>query len=162
MLPHGTCAKSFQSLQYIASQKGHPLSSTILTRTIMDKRYFHGVRTMAAAGLTNCATEDCDWVGLFHLQKIFHELFCLQNTTMMRPNDFSDRAMYFLQCSIPRAMGKIKDTMGEAPVQVKKFFLDKLKFNDNSENEVSMNQDVQVFVLTVCYSSRTITILLPS
>lgn len=107
----------------------------------MDQRYFHGVRTMAAEGLTKCATEDCDWIGLFHLQKIFQELFCLPNSTMMRPNDFSDRAMYFLQCTIPKAIGKIKDSMGEAPVQVKRFFLDKLKFNDNSENEVSMNRE---------------------
>jgi len=102
----------------------------------MDKRYFHGVRTMAATGLVKCATDECDCIGLYHLEKIFHELFCFTNSNMMRPNDFSERAAYFLQCVIPRAIGKIKDNAGEAPARVKRFFLDKLKFNDNSENEV--------------------------
>ena len=86
-----------------------------------------------------CATEDCDWIGMIHLQKIFHELFCMPNSVMMRPNDFSDRTLYFLQCTIPRSLGRVKDSTGETPAQVKRFFLEKLKFNDNSENEFSDN-----------------------
>lgn len=102
----------------------------------MDRRYFHGIRTMAAAGLIKCATEECDWIGMFHLEKIFQEMFCVPNSAMMRPNDFSHRPSYFLQCAIPKALGRIKDNAGEAPASIKRFFLDKLKFNDNSENEV--------------------------
>jgi len=105
----------------------------------MDKRYFYGVRLMAIEGLVKCATEDCDWIGMIHLQKIFHELFCMSNSVMMRPNDFSDRTLYFLQCTIPKSLGRVKDSTGETPAQVKRFFLEKLKFNDNSENEFSDN-----------------------
>jgi len=105
----------------------------------MDKRYFYGVRLMAIEGLVKCATEDCDWIGMIHLQKIFHELFCMPNSVVMRPNDFSDRTLYFLQCTIPRSLGRVKDSTGETPAQVKRFFLEKLKFNDNSENEFSDN-----------------------
>ena len=105
----------------------------------MDKRYFYGVRLMAIEGLVKCATEDCDWIGMIHLQKIFHELFCMPNSVVMRPNDFSDRTLYFLQCTIPRSLGRVKDSTGETPSQVKRFFLEKLKFNDNSENEFSDN-----------------------
>lgn len=117
---------------------------------------------MAATGLVKCATDECDWIGLYHLEKIFHELFCFTNSNMMKPNDFSERAAYFLQCVIPKSIGKIKDNAGEAPARVKRFFLDKLKFNDNSENEVRI---AHKFCSWFCsfqanntYSSMTITI----
>lgn len=126
-----------QSLQYIARQRPFKLVSTILIRTLMDARYFHGIRTMAADGLARCATRDLDMVGLFHLEKAFQEFFCLPNSPMTRTNDFSDRSAYIMQCAIPKAIAKVRDDDGKAPMRVKKFFMDKLKFNDNSNNEVS-------------------------
>lgn len=56
---------------------------------------------------------------------------------MTRSNDFSDRTSYLIQCAIPRAMARVRDTEGKAPTRVKQFFVDKLKFNDNSNNEFS-------------------------
>ena len=127
-----------ESLQYIAMQKGHPLVSTILTRTLVDRRYFHGVRTMAAVGLTKCAKDELDWIGLYHLEKTFQEFFCFSDSPMTRSNDFSDRTSYLVQCAIPRAISKIRNNAGQAPMRVKRFFVDKLKFNDNSNNEVCL------------------------
>jgi len=131
-------ANLWQSIQYITSQKGHPIISTILTRTLLDGRYFHGIRTAAAAGLAKCARDELDWIGIFHLEKAFQEMFCLPDGPMTRPNDFSDRTSYLMQCQIPKIIAKIKDNAGQAPVAVKKFFVEKLKFNDNTDNEVSL------------------------
>lgn len=104
----------------------------------MDQRYFHGIRTAAAATLTKSARADMNWVGLFHLEKVFQELFCYANSPMTRPNDFSDRTSYLIQCAIPRAIAKIRDDSGKTTLAVRTFLLEKLKFNDNSSNEVSV------------------------
>ncbi|KAI9656059.1 MAG: hypothetical protein M1821_005120 [Bathelium mastoideum] len=126
-----------ESIQYLVAQKAHPLISTILTRTLMDHRYFHGIRTSAAAALAKCARDELDWIGLFHLEKAFQDSFCLPNSPMTRSNDFSDRTSYLIQCAIPRAISNVRDNSGKSPLRVKRFFVDKLKFNDNSNNDFS-------------------------
>ncbi len=103
----------------------------------MDRRYFHGIRTAAAMSLARCATEELDWLGLYQLDKAFQHFYCFPNSSMTRSNDFSDRTSYIVQCAIPRALATIRDRHGRAPLQVKHFFADKLKFNDNSNNPVS-------------------------
>lgn len=50
----------------------------------MDRRYFHGIRTTAALALSKHATQQLDWVGLFHLEKAFQELFCFPGSPMPR------------------------------------------------------------------------------
>ncbi|KAL8995508.1 MAG: hypothetical protein Q9169_004768 [Polycauliona sp. 2 TL-2023] len=127
-----------ESVQYMASQKTHRLISTIMLRTLMDTRYFHGVRTAAADALVKHAKEgEIDWLGLYQLEKAFQHFFCYNDSPMPRPNDFSDRAAYFIQCAIPKAIAKIRDTHGRSPIRARMFLLDKLKFNDNSDNEFS-------------------------
>lgn len=132
----------------MASQKTHPLISTIMLRTLMDTRYFHGVRTAAADALVKHAKEgDIDWLGLFHLEMAFQHFFCYNDSPMPRPNDFSDRAAYFIQCAIPKAIAKVRDSHGRSPIKARMFLLDKLKFNDNSDNEVSPTLLHQRYVL---------------
>ncbi|KAI4139467.1 MAG: hypothetical protein L6R39_006275 [Caloplaca ligustica] len=127
-----------ESLQFMAAQKEHALISTILMRTLMDTRYFHGIRTAAAAALAKHAREgDMDWRGLFHLEKAFQHFFCYNDSPIPRPNDFSDRAAYFIKCAISKAIGKVRDARGRSPIRARMFLLDKLKFNDNSINEFS-------------------------
>ena len=121
----------------MAHQKEHPLISTILLRTLLDTRYFHGVRTAAIAALATQAKEVMNWLGLFHLEKAFQHFFCYGDSQVTRPNNFSDRAAYFVQCAIPRAIGKVRDVGGKSPLRARAFLLDKLKFNDNSDNDVS-------------------------
>ncbi|KAB8621888.1 hypothetical protein FH972_025999 [Carpinus fangiana] len=127
----------YESVHFLSTCQTHPLVSTFLARTLMDRRYFHGIRTAAAQGLPRNAKDELDWIGLFHLEKAYQELFCVPNTSMTRPNDFSDRASYLVQCEIAKAIATIKDNSGRAPPRVKRFFVDKLKFNDNSNNEYS-------------------------
>ena len=93
---------------------------------------------MAANALPKNAKDEVDWIGLFHLEKAFQELFCFPDSPMTRSNDFSDRSSYMMQCAIPKAIAQIRDNHGRSPMRVKRFFIDKLKFNDNSNNEVGL------------------------
>ncbi|KAI5204694.1 hypothetical protein E4T39_03495 [Aureobasidium subglaciale] len=127
----------YESLQHVLKQNAHPLMSTILVRTLMDRRYFHGIRTLAAEGLTKCATPSLNWVGQYHLERAFQEFFCFADSSMPRANDFSDRMSYLIQKAIPIALSHVKDERGKVPMSVRRFFVDKLKFNDNSNNEFS-------------------------
>lgn len=102
----------------------------------MDRRYFHGIRASAARALVKHAKEEINWLGLYHLERAFQELFCLPGSPMTRSNDFSDRAAYVLQLVIPEAISKVRDNGGKTPMRVKRFLYEKLKFNDNSNNEV--------------------------
>ena len=125
----------------MAAQREHPLVSTILVRTVMDRRYFHGIRTAATAALPKHAKDELNWIGLYHLEKAFQEFFCFPDSPMIRSNDFSDRAAYYIQCAIPRAIAEVQDHDGNAPMRVRAFLFDKLKFNDNSNNDVSLPKD---------------------
>jgi transcription initiation factor TFIID subunit 2 len=126
-----------ESIQFLANKEGHRLISTFLVKTLMDNRYFHGIRTMAAMVLAQSALKRTEWVGLFHLKKTFRELFCLPNSPLTRPNDFSDRSMYLLQCAIPKAIARIKGEDGRSPLEAKQFLLDLVRYNDNRGNDYS-------------------------
>ncbi|KAL5336739.1 hypothetical protein BJX70DRAFT_268200 [Aspergillus crustosus] len=141
-----------ESLQYMAAQREHALISTIFVRTLMDRRYFYGIRVAAARALVKHAKEDINWLGLYHLEKAFQELFCLPGSPMTRSNDFSDRAAYVLQLVIPEAISKVRDPSGKTPARVKRFLYDKLKFNDNSNNEYSDNFYVATLMTALCHA----------
>lgn len=121
----------------MAIQGGHPLISTFCVRTLMDQRYFHGIRKAAADVLATCGKDEFGWIGLYHLERVFQELFCYADSPMTRPNDFTDRASYNIQCAILQAISKVRDANGHATFRVRKFLLEKLKLNDNSNNEFS-------------------------
>ncbi len=103
----------------------------------MDRRYFHGIRTSAAKALGILAKEENGWADLQHLERVFEELFCIPGTVMAQPNDFSDRSFFNIQCAIVRSMGNIRDHHNRAPFGARKFLYEKLRYNDNSVNEVS-------------------------
>ncbi|KAL8826525.1 MAG: hypothetical protein Q9191_003749 [Dirinaria sp. TL-2023a] len=126
-----------ESIQYMADRNALPLLSTIFVRTLMDRRYFHGIRTAAALALHKQAKQEFDWIGLHHLEKAFEELFCFPDSKMPKPNDFSDRAAYYIQCAIPQAVAKVRDNGRTSPIRARKFLFEKLRYNDNSNNEFS-------------------------
>ncbi len=126
-----------ESIRYLADKEGHRLISTFLIKTLMDNRYFHGIRNLAAQVMAQSALKRTDWIGLFHLKKAFGEMFCLPGSPMTRSNDFSDRSLYLIQCAIPRAIAKIKGEDGKAPIEAKRFLLDVVRYNDNRGNDYS-------------------------
>ena len=68
-------------------QRAHPLISTIFVRTLMDSRYFHGIRVTAARLLVKHAKDEVDWIGLVlypFLQRIWEH----ENNFLIIPHDF--------------------------------------------------------------------------
>ena len=127
-----------EAVQAISRFPASPLISSIYLRTVMDKRYFHRIRTSAAMAMVRQATQDTDYIGFWHLRKAFEELFCSSDTksTVTRPNDFSNIAAYQLQCGLIQAISKVRDAKGIALPEAIEFLLDKLKFNNNGTNPV--------------------------
>ena len=129
------------SIQQIGKYTGNPLVSSILLRTMMDSRYFHGIRKAAAENLVSHAKPGANMIGLFHLKKAYEELYCIRegDSVMTRPNDFSDQLSYYLQISLITALSRVREDEDKrhAPHVVKAFLLEKLRFNDNSQNEFS-------------------------
>lgn len=115
----------------------HPLVSTILTRTIVDKTYFYGIRTMAVDVLPRHAVKDLNWIGLVHLQKTFQHFFCHPGTSTPLPNNFLDKRQYFVQCAIPDAIARIRGDDGHCPKEARRFLLEQLQENNNADNVYS-------------------------
>lgn len=126
-----------ESMQHLLRSQPHHVSHTILVRTLFDERYFHGIRVMAAEGLALLAKDGLLEVGQRHLMKTFEHFFCDEDSVMPRPNDFSNRISFIIQCAIPKAMAQLRDADNRVPRGVMQFFVDKLKFNDNSDNAFS-------------------------
>lgn len=126
-----------ESMMFLATMPNHRLVATFLTRTLMDERYFWGIRKMAAKLLKVHATEAVDWVGLKQLEKAFQELSCYQGTKMPRSNNFEDKRLYYVEKAIPEALSEIRDRNGHCPPEARHLIMDMLKFNDNGNNRFS-------------------------
>ncbi|OAP60085.1 hypothetical protein AYL99_05087 [Fonsecaea erecta] len=128
-----------ESIRTISRYPPDATTSSIFVRTLMDRRYFHGVRALAAKSLVRHAAEEVDNIGLFHLMKAYEALYCDadQSSALTRPNDFSDQLSYRLQCEVVETIAMVRNSQGHAPKKVRDFLLDKLKYNDNSVNDYS-------------------------
>ncbi|KAI1495586.1 hypothetical protein F5X99DRAFT_116700 [Biscogniauxia marginata] len=121
-----------------AQTGAHPLVSTILTRTLLDPRYFYGLRVMAANELPRHAVQDqVNWIGLKHLTKTFQHFFCYPGTYTPRPNNFADKRQYLVQGVIPEAIARIRGEDGKCPKEARRFILEQLQANNNSDNVYS-------------------------
>ncbi|MCJ1313061.1 hypothetical protein MMC25_006737 [Agyrium rufum] len=145
-----------ESIQFMEAQREHALVSTFLIRTLMDTRYFHGIRTTAAAALPKHAKPELDWLGWYHLEKAFEDFFCLPDSKMTRNNDFTNRASYYVQCTIPKAMARIRDNSGKSPLFVRKFLYEKLKYNNNAGNQFSDSHFVAILMESLAETLATI------
>ncbi|KAL2708291.1 Transcription initiation factor TFIID subunit 2 [Kluyveromyces marxianus] len=122
----------------INSSSNSLVYSSILTRTAMDPKYFHGVRVAACRALSKFVIENNEPTeftgGPRHLIKIFRELFCYNDSNIPKNNDFSDYQKYMLQKSIPKFLALVRNDEGVCPSFVKQFLLDVVRYNDNSGN----------------------------
>jgi len=131
------------ALLFFRRSRRHGVAATIETRTVIDRRYFHGIRTMAVEDLAKQADPDLNYVGLFQLILCFRHFFCNKmvgkngvTTFPPHPNDFHDKAQYAVQCAIPAAVARTRK-QGRCSRDGRNFLLELLLFNDNSENEYS-------------------------
>ena len=130
------------------SQMPSLITSSMLTRTVLVTKYFFRIRAEAAYGLANCALPHLDQLGLFHLFMLFRTAYCfdlphgagddgataLDAPCIPKPNDFSDMADYFVRRALIAAIGRVRDHTGKTPPVVQRFFINLLKYNDNSTN----------------------------
>ncbi|KAL5612280.1 hypothetical protein BROUX41_000180 [Berkeleyomyces rouxiae] len=140
------------TLLFIRRERPHPVASTFLIRTLMDTRYFHGIRTMAANLLQLQATEQTEMRGMVQLMESFKHFFCYPGTTSPKPNDFSNKQQYLVQKMIPQALSRVRDKRGKCPMKVQNFLLDLLLYNNNSDNEFSDHFYVSTLITSLAYS----------
>ncbi|OMJ15533.1 Transcription initiation factor TFIID subunit 2 [Smittium culicis] len=128
-------------------------ASTTLMRTIMDNRVYYRVRAEAALALSKFATPELNWIGLYHLVKIYKNRFCLPLFTkdssepsngdeedidvsrLPKRNNFSNFSEYFTLKAIITALSNITGENGDIPISVKNILYNAAKYNDNGENQ---------------------------
>jgi transcription initiation factor TFIID subunit 2 len=123
--------------------KPSPMGSTIDVRTLMDRRYYSGIRSMAASDLPKHAVSAnaMNNIGMQHLIVAYERLFCAwqpgTNAWTPLPNDFHDKMNYHVQCSMIESISKLREENGRCPERPRHFLFDLLAFNNNDTNEYS-------------------------
>ncbi|KAJ3487118.1 hypothetical protein NLI96_g3752 [Meripilus lineatus] len=124
----------------------NPIISSTLTKTVLVTNYYYRIRCEAAQALVTCAINRLEWIGLFHLFKLFLR-YCYEpenpepdlftHSYVPRPNDFSDFAEYFVRKSLLKAISRVRFETGKTPPVVRQFLIDQLRYNDNTSNPYS-------------------------
>lgn len=123
------------AMLYLTNGPLHPIASGFLVRTLLDRRYFHGIRTMAAAALPRQAhIKDIPMLGLRQLMKAYREMFCHEGTNQPKPNDFSNKKQYNVRVAIIKAIAAVRDSTYRCPLEARRFILDQLLYNNNIDN----------------------------
>ena len=135
------------AMLYLTHGPLHPIASGFLVRTLVDRRYFHGIRTMAAEALPRQSNiKDIPLLGLRQLMKAFREMFCYDQTNQPYPNDFRDKKQYNVRCAIIKAIALVRDHTYRCPFEARRFILDQLLFNNNEDNPVSDHHYIALLV----------------
>ncbi|KAK4051913.1 hypothetical protein OIV83_002618 [Microbotryomycetes sp. JL201] len=121
--------------------------SSNLTKAILIPNYFIRVRMEAALALISCATSSQNYLGLFHLFKLFQTKYCFEPDVetqdplgfrcIPKTNDFGDIGEYFLKKTLLTAISMVRDGSGQTPPVVLQFLLDLLQYNDNLGNKAN-------------------------
>lgn len=124
------------SIEYFGNQeKANPVYCATLTRTLMDDRYFYGVRIAAARALAQISRPSNRFAGLNYLIMAFKKLFCFEDSLIPKSNSFEDFGRLYLQKAMPKLMSTIRDDDGNTPFKIKNLLFNLLKYNDNSNND---------------------------
>lgn len=135
------------AMLYLAHGPLHPIASGFLVRTLIDRRYFHGIRTLAARALTRQANiKDLPLLGLRQLMRSFREMYCYDQTNQPQPNDFTDKKQYNVRCEIIKAIALVRDHTYRCPMEGRRFILDQLRLNNNEDNVYSDHHYIALLV----------------
>ncbi|KAJ4485637.1 hypothetical protein J3R30DRAFT_3440949 [Lentinula aciculospora] len=128
------------------SKQPTAIVSSTLTKTVLVSNYHYRIRCEAASALVNCSIRRLDFLGLFHLFKLFLR-YCYEpedsnqdlfsHNFIPKPNDFSDLSEYFVRKSLVSAISRIRFENGKTPSVVRQFLIDQLRYNDNTANPYS-------------------------
>ncbi|KAJ2935753.1 hypothetical protein H1R20_g1340, partial [Candolleomyces eurysporus] len=128
------------------AEKPTAIVSSTLTKAVLVTNYYYRVRCEAALALVQVAIRRLDFLGLFHLFKLFlrycyepedpaQDLFA--HKYVPKPNDFSDLPEYFVRKSLITAISQVRFENGNTPSVVRQFLIDQLRYNDNTANPYS-------------------------
>lgn len=124
------------AVRYFGTQsQADVVHCTTLTRTLLDDRYHHGVRTAAAQALADISNPTNNFAGLPYLLRAFQSMFCFEDSTIPFSNSFEDFGKLFLLKAIFKILASVKDDDGRTPQPIKNLLLNFVKYNDNSTNE---------------------------
>lgn len=141
------------AMLYLAHGPLHPIASGFLVRTLIDRRYFHGIRTMAAEALPRQSNiKDIPLLGLRQLMRAFREMFCYEQTNQPYPNDFTDKKQYNVRIAVIKAIAQVRDHTFRCPLEARRFILDQLLFNNNEDNPYSDHHYISILVETLATS----------
>lgn len=144
-----------QAIDNLRMYPSHAASSA-LTRTALITNYYYRVRMEAVKALKENAVPTTDYLGLFHILKLYQHFFCHPPETETLdpfeiqckplPNDFSNFADYFVQKALISTMGGLVDQNGGNSVwrNVRQLLVDLLRFNDNTLNRVSLISSIDI------------------
>lgn len=126
----------YEAIRFFSLQeKPNEIYCTALTRTLLDERYYYGVRIAAAQALADFSKPSVKFIGLNYLLKAFRKLFCFEGSDIPVANSFDDFGMFFLQKAFPKILEGIRDDDGKTPPIIRKILLNLVKYNDNSNND---------------------------
>lgn len=108
---------------------------TTLVRTVMDSRYYYGVRIAALQALASLSKSHNNFMGLPYLIKVYQKLFCFPNSIIPLANDFSDISMFLIQNALPEIFCSIRDEDGNTPAKVRDVLLNMVIYNENTNNK---------------------------
>ncbi|GAA5914840.1 hypothetical protein JCM6882_007815 [Rhodosporidiobolus microsporus] len=124
-----------------------PVVSSNLCKTVLVSNYFVRIRMEAALALISCATMQQQYLGLFHLFKLFQHWYCFEPDVethdpfgfrcIPKTNDFNDFTMYFVKKTLITAISMVRDDKGQTPPVIQQFLVDLLAYNDNLGNKYS-------------------------
>ncbi|KAG6004618.1 hypothetical protein E4U21_000894 [Claviceps maximensis] len=135
------------AMLYLTHGPLHPIASGFLVRTLIDRRYFHGIRTMAAEALPRQANiKGIPLLGLRQLMRAFRVMFCYEQTNQPYPNDFTDKKQYQVRRAVIQAIAQVRDHTYRCPLEARRFILDQLLFNNNEDNPYSDHHYIATLV----------------
>lgn len=134
----------------------------VLLRTLVDVRYYYGVRVEAAKALAKISSEENDHIGMRLLLKAYKYLYCIDNQIssslneldykqyVPKPNDFSDFSNLFVSQSILESISQVRNKNGDAPIELKRILLNILRYIDNSANDFDDSRYHCSLIRSVC------------
>ncbi|KAI5190735.1 transcription initiation factor TFIID subunit 2 [Nematocida sp. AWRm77] len=115
---------------------------TVLERIMADTQMFYKVSLAAGVLLAKSINEESGYFGFQRVIQFFITNYCIQSTTIVKTNDFSQFRSYFMQKNIAASMSLCQldsvKTLGDRSVRAKNivsaFLLNLMRYNDNTGN----------------------------
>lgn len=153
----------YESIKHFADVTRPTLAhAKILLRTLMDSRYYYGIRVEAAKALAHISSEENDHIGMRFLLKTFKHLYCYDNIItsnynefdpkeyLPKPNDFSNFADLFVCQAILLSLSTVKNKSGDTPIELKRILLRIFRYIDNSTNNFDDSMFYCSLIIAIC------------